>query len=246
MCLAAVGLALPTAACALAPVLGPINASSEYSGQETIEAQINPGAYETGWMISLVCGFETRCKSTEGLLPGDQESHTVSTVVTGLAPDTRYEYSIEASSSAGATRFTGAFESIPAGACPNGCGPDEPFRPTEPPWANQSGNEAAERTLQEQREKEQKEKEATTHASEEPAKPLVTRPRARPACVVPALKGDTLAAAQHKLAGAHCRLGIVHRRTHRHGALRVTRQGTPAGKRIGSGAHIALWMGTAN
>jgi hypothetical protein len=43
-----------------------------------------------------------------------------------------------------------------------------------------------------------------------------------PACHVPALKGDTLAAARHALAKAHCRLGAIHRPTHHHGTLYVS------------------------
>jgi hypothetical protein len=85
---AAVGLVLPTTANAEPPVLGPIKASAEYSGEETIEAQIDPGPYETVWTISLDCPGQRRCRSTEGRLPADDESHTVTFVVTGLETDT--------------------------------------------------------------------------------------------------------------------------------------------------------------
>ena len=85
---AAVGLALPVTANAEAPVLGSIKASGEYSGQETIEAQIDPGSSETVWTISLDCPDGQRCQSTEGRLPADDESHTVSVALTGLATDT--------------------------------------------------------------------------------------------------------------------------------------------------------------
>jgi hypothetical protein len=253
---AAVGLALPATANAAAPVLGPIKASSEYSGQETIEAQIDPESYETVWTISLDCPNQRRCQSTEGRLPAGDESHTVTVVVAGLETDTHYEYTVEASSLAGAMSFSGEFESIPAGACPKGCGLDEtPYYPPELPWANQSGKEAAERTVREQREKEaeeQKAKEAASHAAEEAealkrreeeaAHQVAVRPKVNPACVVPKLKDDTLAVARRALAAAHCRLGTVHRPVHQHGTLHVRRQSARAGKRLADDARVALWI----
>jgi hypothetical protein len=253
---AAVGLVLPTTANAEPPVLGPIKASAEYSGEETIEAQIDPGPYETVWTIRLDCPGQRRCRSTEGRLPADDESHTVTFVVTGLETDTHYQYTVEASSLAGATSLSGEFESIPAGACPKGCvSGGTPYRPPELPWANQSGNEAAERTVREQREKEhdeQKAKEAVGHAAEEAealkrreeeaARQAAGRPKTSPACVVPRLKGDTLAVAHRALAVGHCRLGIVHRPVRQHGTLRVRRQSARAGKRLAEDARVALWI----
>lgn len=167
--IAAVGLALPATANAEAPVLGPIKASGEYSGQETIEAKIDPESHETAWTISLDCQDQRRCQSAEGRLPADDESHTVIVVVTGLETDTQYQYTVEASSLAGATSFSGEFESIPPGAAPEGVKDKEVYMPPELPGANQSGNEAAERTVREQREKEpeeEKAREAASHAAE--------------------------------------------------------------------------------
>jgi len=253
---AVIGLALPVTANAAAPVLGPLKASSEYSGQETIEAQVDPESYETVWTISLDCPNQQRCQSTEGRLPADNKSHTVTAVVTGLQTVTHYQYTVEASSVAGATRLSGEFESIPAGACPEGCGSEEaPYRPPELPWANQSGNEAAERTVREQREKEgeeQKAREAAASHTAEAAEALKRReeaehqtagtPKMNPACIVPKLKGDTLAVARRVLTVAHCRVGIVHRPARPHGPLRVRRQGARAGKRLATDALVALWI----
>lgn len=149
-------------------MLGPIKASGEYSGQETIEAQIDPESHETVWTISLDCPDQRRCQSTEGRLPADDESHTVTVVVTGLETDTQYQYTVEASNLAGATSFSGEFKSIPPGAAPKGVKDEEVYVPPELPWANQSGDEAAERTVREQREKEHAEqtaKEAASHAA---------------------------------------------------------------------------------
>jgi hypothetical protein len=254
-CVAAAGLALPATANAEAPILGPIKASGEYSGQETIEAQIDPESYETVWTISLDCPDQRRCQSTEGRLPADDESHTVTVVVTGLETDTHYQYTVEASSLAGATSFSGEFESIPPGAAPKGVKDEEVYVPPELPWANQSGNEAAERTVREQREKEREEqpaKEAASHAAEEAvalkrreeeaAHQVAVQPKMNPACVVPKLKDDTLAVARHALAAAHCRLGIVHRPVRQHGTLRVRRQSARAGRRLAYDSRVGLWI----
>lgn len=256
---AAVGLALPAAANAEAPVLGLIKASSEYSGQETIEAQIDPESYETVWTITLGCPDQRRCQSMEGRLPADDESHTVTVVVTGLETDTRYEYMVEASSLAGATSLSSWFESIPPGAAPEGSKDKEVYVPPELPWANQSGNEAAARTVQEQREKEQEAEKAKEAAANRAAEEVTLKRRQeeaaqlpaanrqeQPMCVVPALKGDTLAVARRALAAAHCRLGVVHRALHHNGRLRVTRQSARARERLADNARVALWIGSSS
>jgi hypothetical protein len=252
----AAGLALPAIANAAAPVLGTIKASSEYSGQETIEAQIDPESFETVWTISLDCPGQWWCQSTEGRLPAGDESRTVTVVVTGLEADTHYQYTVEASSLAGMTTFSGEFESIPPGAAPEAVKDEEPYVPPELPWSNQSGKEGAERAVQEQREKEHEEqraKEAASRAAEEAqalkrreeeaAHQVAVHPKMSPACVVPNLKGDKLAGARRALAAAHCRLGIVHRPVRRHGTLRVRRQSPRAGKRLADDARVALWIG---
>lgn len=64
-----------------------------------------------------------------------------------------------------------------------------------------------------------------------------------PACVVPSLRGDTLAAARHALVKAHCRLGRVRRPAHRGSALRVISQSIQHGKRLPAGATIAVGLG---
>lgn len=94
------------------------------------------------WTITLDCPDQRRCQSSEGRLPADDESDTVTVVFAGLEADTRYQYTVEASSPAGATRFSGEFESIPPGAAPEGAKDEEVYTPPELPWANQSGNEA--------------------------------------------------------------------------------------------------------
>ncbi len=114
-----------------------------------------------------------------------------------------------------------------------------------------SVKEYEERQAREQQEK--KTKEAARYAAEEAelkqaeereAQEAAAREEAEPAaCHVPALKGDTLTAARLALAKAHCRLGAVHRPAHHDGALYVSAQGAPAGKRLAHNARVALWLG---
>jgi hypothetical protein len=118
---------------------------------------------------------------------------------------------------------------------------EPPYHPPELPWANESGSEAAARTVQEQRESEQRQAAAKT-AAEEAARQAAAQLRAHPSCVVPALKGDTLAAARHVLAAAHCRVGPVHGSVRHHDSLRVIRQGARPGKRLANDARVTLWV----
>lgn len=62
-------------------------------------------------------------------------------------------------------------------------------------------------------------------------------------CVVPSLKGDTLATARRTLSRDHCRLGRITRPRTRHAALIVTRQARPAGDRLSDGAAVAVRLG---
>src|ERR1700742_2114797 len=67
--------------------------------------------------------------------------------------------------------------------------------------------------------------------------------RVHRSCVVPPLRGDSLATARRDLSAAHCRLGSVHRPAGHHGAQRVTKQSVRAGKRLANGARVSLWLG---
>ena len=100
--------------------------------------------------------------------------------------------------------------------------------PGRSPWANESGNEAAARTVAEQRAKEleeQQRKEATTEqeASPEPTDredvaASHSSQSGTQACTVPSLRGDSADAARRALAKAHCRLGKVSKpKGHHHG-----------------------------
>ncbi len=251
-----------------APLIGPISYGGDASGEGNVEAQIDPNWRVTTWEIRLNCPGQPRCQHTEGILPANNESYTVHLKLTGLEPGTTYHFAIEAHNSAGEAFWPGEFtvQPLPPGSAPNGSKVTEPYSPPELPWANQSGNEAAERTVAEQRAKEQEEQQAKEAAAQraaqlkhieeqaqqagakaQRAREIAAREAAEhPACVVPALKGDTLTAARRALASAHCRLGAVHQPAHRHGTLRVSAQGAPVGEQLAGGARVALWVGAGS
>jgi beta-lactam-binding protein with PASTA domain len=62
-------------------------------------------------------------------------------------------------------------------------------------------------------------------------------------CVVPSLKGDTLAAARRALRQAHCKLGRVTPPPRGHGRHVVTRQGLRAGSKHPAGTAVAVTLG---
>ncbi len=268
-CVIVSALALPAtpakAGEGIRPLIGPISFGGRPSGEGLIEAQINPEWHETTWEITLNCPGQERCQHTEGQLSADHEEHTVALQLTGLEPGGTYRFWIEAHSTAGGAVWPGEFTvpEVPPGAAPEGVKEKEPYTPPESLWANQSGKEAAERTVAEQHAKEHEEQQAKEAAAqrateaealkrhqEEQAEQAFREREERedkeaehPACLVPALKGDTLTAARHALAKAHCRLGAVHQPRHHHGTLRVSAQGTPAGTRLAGGARVMLWIG---
>jgi hypothetical protein len=265
LCMATSALTLsaviaPTAASA-APLIGPVSYGGRASGEGGVEAEINPNWLVTTWEIWLNCPGEPRCQHTEGQLPADNESYTVDLKFTGLEPGATYHFAIEAKNSAGSAFQNGEFtvQQIPPGSAPNGSKVTEPYAPPELPWANQSGAEGAAQTVAEQRAKEHEEQHANEAAAqraaaikraEEQAQQAEADAAARrreeaehSACVVPALKGDTLTAARHTLAKMHCRLGAVHRPAHHRGALYVSAQSAPVGEHLAYNAPVALMLG---
>ncbi len=141
----------------------------------------------------------------------------------------------------------------PPGACPDGCSSNEPYETKLSQETIEQiakyGEEAPAREQQRlaKEHEEQQAKEAATqqqHAEEQAAAVAMRQQEAEhPACCVPALKGDRLAAARRALAKAHCRLGAVHQPAHSHGTLRVSAQGAPAGEQLAGGARVMLWVG---
>jgi hypothetical protein len=64
-------------------------------------------------------------------------------------------------------------------------------------------------------------------------------------CVVPGLRGRSLASTRRMLRAAHCSLGKVGRVHGSHGALVVLRQGTRRGTHLHDGAAVAVTLGSA-
>jgi hypothetical protein len=261
--------AVPADASARAPLIGPVSANAGFYGEGVIETQIDPEGYETTYKISADCEVPAQCQHTEGTLLADNDEHPIRLKLAGLKPGITYHFDIHAVSDAGDMDWPGEFTApvSPPGACPTGCSSTEentseiPQRSTE--LANAESNqtvleyEAKQRQLAKEHE-EAKAREAARLADEEvelkqaeelQAQEAIVRERKEreaehPACRVPALKGEMLATARHALVKAHCRLGAVHRAGRHDGALYITAQGSPAGKRLAHNARVALWLGT--
>ncbi len=129
----------------------------------TISAHIDPENLETSYELRLECGPEEpmACdelpnERTQGRLPPVEESREVSMTVTGLRPG-KYWFGVSAINADGEASWSSdilTVPEVPPGACPDGCSTTEPYTPPELPWANESGAEAAAKTVQEQRAKE--------------------------------------------------------------------------------------------
>jgi hypothetical protein len=255
----------PAAASARAPLIGPVGANAGPYGEGLIETQIDPEGQETIYWISADCELPALCQHAGGTLPADEEEHPISLKLTGLKPGVTYHFDIYATSSAGEMNWPGEFTApvIPPGAYPEG----SPGQQYEPPEISKASLEFAEQKAeltfakteaerhQAKEQEEQKkaaamaairatEAAALKHKEEEEAQEAAAREAAeQPACIVPALKGDTLTVARRALAKAHCRLGAIHELAHRHGALRVSAQGAPAGEQFAHGARVTLALG---
>ncbi len=258
-------LAAVPAAAADEPIISE-GTAREVGGEIIVGAQINPEGLETSYEILLECLDDEPCQVTEGTLPAIDEARAVHLTLTAPQPGATYLFTVTARNADGKASASWRFQApspptqeIPPGSAPNGSKVTETYTPPEHPWANQSGNEAAARTVAEQRTKEQEEQQAKEAAArraaelkhtEEQTQQAQAEAAARqreeaehPACRVPALKGDTLTAASRALRRAHCRLGAIHRPAHHHGTLYVSAQGAPAGKQLAGGARVMLTLG---
>jgi hypothetical protein len=251
------------AALALAPASAPAEPSgppmiesvgSGVGGEVALSAHINPDGLETSYEIGLEC---SPCgpgdQWAKGTLPAVNESRTVTLTLTGVQPG-RHWFAVRASNTDGEeSRRSEALEVPPSpGPFPEGTAPNHIVETPFPSAANEQLKEIAikeeQRRAKEKAEAEQKARELTArpatelnHTDEQP--PAAPRQTKHPACLVPALKGDTLAVARRALRRAHCRLGTVHQPTHHHGTLRVSAQGTPAGEHLAGGARVTLTLG---
>jgi hypothetical protein len=203
----------------------------------------------------------------EGQLPAGGQDQTVSTPLTGLEADNTYAYQVLAVNSAGpAAGMVKHFGTSQTGGGLETEGKPIPIpenhatsfeRKTEP-WVAESLAAGAARQMalaeqerrslenpqynEEQERKEVEAKEATERA--EQAARSDTKKSSAAMCLVPSLKGDSLAAARSALRSAHCNLGIVARPRRHHGALIVVGQSRPHGTKLRQGASIAVDLGT--
>ncbi len=247
--------------------------AKEVGKEVLVEAQINPEGLETSYEILVECPDHALCQTTEGKLSAINETRVVHLTLTAPQPDATYLFTVAARNAEGKASASWSFQVpqltapvIPPGACPDGCSKNEQYDSETPSWYTELSNSESNATLKEyeakqaREQQEKKAKEAARYATEEAelkqaeereAQEATARERTEreeeeaehPACRVPALKGDTLTAARHALASAHCRLGAVHQLAHHHGTLRVSAQGAPAGTRLVGEARVTLTLG---
>ena len=257
------GLAL-VAAILAASMFAPVSASAAQDGapfiegvgsgvgaEITIDAKINPEGLETSYEIGLEC---SPCghgdQWTAGTLPAVHETREVKLALTGLQVRRRYWFNVRAFNADGETSRRGETIEVTESSSPFPEGTGGSGIVSDPPseaMINELraiGIREEERRAKEQEEKKARElavrpaselEHTKNHYQQQPR-----RERSLPACLVPAMKGDTLTTARRALGRAHCRLGAIHRPAHYYGALYVSAQGAPAGKRlIYAGTHHA-------
>jgi beta-lactam-binding protein with PASTA domain len=154
-----------------------------------------------------------------------------------------YKYGVIATNSAGRACYIGeGFLTCPSqGACPY-----QPYLPGPSLWAIEGVREAGAEVLREEREKEAAEataaKEREAHeAGERAGREAVQRVSSD--CVVPRLKGDTLAAARRALDRAHCRPGKLTKPRRLRGPLIVVKQSVRSNSELAPGSRVALTLG---
>jgi hypothetical protein len=206
-------------------------------------------------------------RAVGGPIPAGAGDVTVSGLVTGLERGLTYWYEVVASNLAGETRSEGdkAFSYFYTGGFPYGS-PGVPFRSVTPsPCAVELAQQEAARITarteaerhqaKEQAEQRQAAEAAARYATEESELKQVEEREAKeaaareatqhPACIVPALKGETLTTARRSLRRAHCRLGEVLKSSHHRGKLIVVGQNHQHREKLANGTAITVIMGTA-
>jgi hypothetical protein len=260
----------PANAATKAPEVGYLSASHVTATSAVMEVPINPEGIETSYEIWLECqSAQVSSQSCEpltvgsqrqqGVLPASYESHIVTDEVTGLQPGYLYKYGVIATNSAGREGFVGdGFLTCPSqSSCPS-----QPFLSGESLWVIEGAERAAKETprieaeevarkkeAEERPVKEAAERAAKEHAiweaGERAGKEAAERAALAhaPRCVVPRLKGDSLAAARRALGAAHCRLGRLSEPRHHRGRIVVVKQSVRRGSRLAGGSRVALTLG---
>ena len=225
-------------------------------GPPFLTAFIYPEGAETTYEFKIECRLReasNECEGGEPSVGGGPFSGTiaagyggkvVNAGVTGLKPG-EYWWRITATNSAGSAEWDKQGLVIPE------------VKSNEQA-ANESGNLAAERTVQEVHEQQAREA-AAKKAAEETAEAkaaeeaeLRRRQEEQAAeqaahvqevvCVVPNLRGDTMSAARRALARAHCRLGQVRGRQRGRTRLVVAAQSIKSGTARPTGTPVAVTL----
>jgi hypothetical protein len=239
---------------AKSPTIDSVTLKEVTTAGVALEAQINPQGNETSYEFLIVWRAlkpGERGEPLPGVSPA-QEGHigagssdvTVSAFLSGLQPGYSYWYQVIATSLGNITRsaptaFPYFNPDWPAEVPPREEGP--PYvPPSRAGCANESGDLAAAKTVQEQRAKEAEEAALRRRGEEHPQAVI---PAGR--CKVPGVKDDTLRAARRAIEHAHCRLGRIRRPSHYRGVLIVTGQTPRRGMTLRKAASVTLVLGPA-
>lgn len=236
---------------ASAPAIGSPRAL--IAGNEaTLEAEIRPEGLETTYELLLegpACeAREPACEAivsrrvSGGSISRERLEEDVSVPLTGLAWDRSYTYWIFASNSLGSRAASLIFEtgSPPPAGGGEGTGAGQPYEQPEEPWVMEGAKRAAEESV-----KLEAERQAKKRAEEEAARQSAATPSAspEPACLVPALKGDSARSARAALLKAHCTLGHVVVPPGKVRGSVVVRQNHPPGTQLPAGTAIVVHLG---
>lgn len=122
------------------PVISEVSATEPTEHGVVLKANINPNGLTTDYEVVLECRWwsdsDLECypgSSPETLLTGSIEassgSRNVTVKVSGLEASYYYWYKVVASNTAGESQSRQLFETVLAGACPDGCGvPTGPYK----------------------------------------------------------------------------------------------------------------------
>ncbi len=260
----AAGFLLSTALATASEVEPPTIASTEVTevteASVTLVGQINPNDTEGEYEFRLVQQGSPPAFRGEPI-PGGQQVHhgrigtgeqIVSAVITGLQPGHLYWYALIVTNSEQRARTDAYFSFHYSGGFPEGIG-SVPYEPEIPEWTIDASEAFSAQVLSEYEAKQRQaakeheerlaaEQAALKHQEEAlvPAKPVPVEP----VCIVPSLMGHTLTAALRAIHKAHCRLGRVHRPSHRHRGTPIVISQTPKhGKKLVGASVIDVALG---
>ncbi len=218
-------------------------------GEVEIGAKIDPGGLETSYRINLGCdSCQPRNPQATGELPPVEELIPISFSLADLQAG-RYEFAVYADNADGEVSKEFEFEVPPfTGSFPDGT---SEAKVIEAPHLGSSTEQLMAIALREQEQRHAKELEELKRTEELTARPRSefmpppepTPPQPKAVCLVPKLRGDTLAVARHALAKAHCELGPVDAHKRRRGTPRVTSQSPKPGRRLAAGARVKVALG---